>query len=135
MKIILDSNILFSALIKDSKARRIILEYEGFFLFPQYIFEEMEEHIEELLKKSKLPKNEFNTLLAIILKKVMIIPNNVLFPYRNKALDIVKDIDKDDILFVACALAYPNSIIWSNDKRLKNQKSVRVLNTNEILNL
>ncbi|MBI2208621.1 PIN domain nuclease [Candidatus Woesearchaeota archaeon] len=111
MKIILDSNILFSALIKDSKARRIILEYEGFFLFPQYIFEEMEEHIEELLKKSKLPKNEFNTLLAIILKKVMIIPNNVLFPYRNKALDIVKDIDKDDILFVACALAYPNSII------------------------
>lgn len=132
MKIIIDSNILFSALIKDSKTRRIILEYEGFFLFPQYIFEEMEEHIGELLKKSKLPKNDFNTLLAIILKKVMIIPNNALLPYRSKALGIVKEVDKDDVLFVACALAYPDSIIWSNDKRLKNQKSVRVLNTKEM---
>ena len=69
MKIIIDSNILFSALIKDSKTRRIILEYEGFFLFPQYVFEEMEKHIEELLKKSKLSKQEFNTLLTIFLKK------------------------------------------------------------------
>jgi len=41
MEIILDSNILFSALIKDSYIRQIILEYEGYFLFPTYIFEEL----------------------------------------------------------------------------------------------
>ena len=80
MKIILDSNILFSALIKDSKTRRIILEYEGFYLFPQYIFEEMEYHTEELLRKSELSKQEFNTLLAIILKKVTIVPNKSMLP-------------------------------------------------------
>ena len=134
MKIVLDSNILFSALVKDSKTRRIILEYEGFFLFPQFIFEEMEKHIEELLKKSKLSKQEFNTLLTTLLKKVVIVPNDVLLPFRRKALDIVKNIDKDDVLFVACVLAYPESIIWSNDKKLKTQKSIRVLNTNEISN-
>ena len=135
MKIILDSNILFSALIKDSKTRRIILEYEGFYLFPQYIFEEMKNHIEELLKKSRLSKQEFDTLLAIILKKVAIVPNESLLPFRNKALEIVKDIDKDDVLFVACALAYPDSIIWSNDKKLKRQKIIKVLDTEEILKI
>jgi len=135
MNIIIDSNILFSALIKDSKTRRIILEYDGFFLFPQYVFEEMERHIEELLKKSKLPRREFGMLLSILLKKVVIVPNDALLPFRRKALEIVKDIDQDDVLFVACALAYPESVIWSNDKKLKTQKSVKILNTGEISSL
>ena len=135
MKIVIDSNILFSALIKDSKTRKIILEHEGFFLFPQYIFEEMEKHMGMLLKKSRLPKHEFNTLLTILLKKVVIVPNDILLPFRKQALEIVKEIDKDDVLFIACALAYPESIIWSNDKKLKNQKSIRILNTDEISKL
>ena len=135
MKIVIDSNILFSALTKDSKTRRIILEYEGLFLFPQYIFEEMEKHIELLLKKSRLSKQEFNTLLTILLKKVVVVPNGILLPFRKQALEIVKEIDKDDVLFIACALAYPESIIWSNDKKLKKQKSVKVLNTEEILRI
>ena len=52
MNIIIDSNVLFSALIKNSFTRRIILEYQGLFLFPSIIFEETERHKEELLKKS-----------------------------------------------------------------------------------
>ncbi len=135
MKIVLDSNILFSALIKDSKTRRIILEYNEFFLFPQYIFEEMEGHMDELLEKSKLSRQDFNSLLSILLKKVAIVSNEVLLPYRQRALDIIKNIDKDDVLFIACALAYSDSVIWSNDKRLKNQKIIRILNTDEIANL
>jgi len=135
MKIVIDSNVLFSALIKDSKTRRIILKYNEFFLFPQYIFEEMEEHIDELLKKCEISEKEFSKLLSLILKKVMIVPNNALLPYKEKALEIVKDIDKDDVLFVACALAYPESVIWSNDKKLKKQTKVIVLNTKEILDL
>ena len=52
MNIILDSNVLFSALIKDSATRKIILKHEEAFLFPEFIFEEMEKHKEELLQKS-----------------------------------------------------------------------------------
>jgi len=44
MNIVLDSNILFSALLKDSTTRKIILTHEGFFLFPSFIFIEMEKH-------------------------------------------------------------------------------------------
>lgn len=135
MKIIIDSNVLFSALIKDSITRKIILDYDSLFLFPSYIFEEMEKHKKELFLKSGMDEDEFYTLLELILKKVLVIPNEMFVPYRKEALSIVKDIDPDDVIFVACALAYSSSIIWSDDKKLKNQNKVNVLSTKEIKKL
>lgn len=80
-------------------------------------------------------ENAFNTLLRLLLKKVVIIPNEVLIPYKKDAYEIVKDIDKNDVIFIACALAYPNSIIWSDDSKLKRQPKVRIINTREIIKL
>ena len=133
MNIIIDSNVLFSALIRNSISRRIILEYNGYFLFPIFIFEEMEKHKKTLLKKSGMNAKDFNLLLNILLKKVMIVPTEVLYPYRKEAYEIIKDIDPDDILFIACALAYPDNFIWSDDKKLKQQSKIRIINTSEIL--
>ena len=135
MIIIIDANILFSALIKDSKTREIILKADEFFLFPSYIFIEAQKYKQEIIEKSKMPKEEFEKLFRLILGKVLIVPNEVLIPYRKIAFEIVKDIDPKDVLFVACALAYPGSAIWSNDKRLKKQSKVRVLNTKELTDL
>jgi len=132
LKIIIDSNILFSALIKDSMTRRMILEYSGYFLFPYFIFEEMEKHKWELLKKSKMSAKDFNLLLNLLLRKVMIVPTEVLFQYRKEAYKIIKDIDPDDTIFIACALACQDSIIWSDDKKLKQQTHVRIINTAEM---
>jgi len=133
MNIIIDSNVLFSALIKDSTTRRTILEYDGIFLFPAYIFDEMQEHKTELLEKTGLSEEDFNKLLNLILKKVAVVPNEKLTPFREEAKGILNDIDLDDVLFIACALAYPDSIIWSDDKRLKKQTKVKVLNTEEAI--
>ena len=95
----------------------------------------MEKHKETLLKKSEMKDKDFNLLLNILLRKVMIVPTEVLFPYRKEAYEIVKDIDPDDILFIACALAYPDSFIWSDDKKLKQQSKIRIVNTSEMLNV
>ncbi len=135
MKIILDSNILFSALIKDSITRRLILEYDSLFIFPEFIFEEIEKHKEELFKKAEMNKEDFNKILQLILTKVVMVPNEVLQTHKKEALEIIKDIDINDIIFIACALVYPNSIIWSDDKRLKTQTKIKVLNTKEIIEI
>ncbi len=121
------------SLIKDSLTRKIILEYDGLFLFPSYIFIEIQNHKKELLKKSGMSEYEFTRLTRLLLLKVVIVPHEVLVPFKEKAIEIVKDIDLDDVLFVACALAYPNSIIWSDDQKLKKQSVVRVINTREML--
>jgi predicted nucleic acid-binding protein len=89
MNIILDSNVLFSALIRDSLTRSLIIEYDNFFLFPAYIFEEMEKHKQELLKKSGMNNEDFNSLLQTILKKVLIIPSTSILAYRDEALKII----------------------------------------------
>ena len=49
MKIVMDSNVLFSALIRASTTRKLILEYGDLFLFPSYISEEAEKHKGELM--------------------------------------------------------------------------------------
>lgn len=135
MKIIIDSNILFSALIKDSITRKMILDYEEQFLFPSYIFEEMEKHKNELLAKSKIKSKDFEELLSLLLQKVIIIPSEVLLNYRDEAYQIIKDIDPDDVTFIACALAFSGSLIWSDDKKLKRQTKVRIINTTEMYSL
>ncbi len=79
--------------------------------------------------------DEFNRLLALILGKVIIVPSEMLEPYRQEAHEIVKNIDVNDVLFIACALAYKGSIIWSNDSNLKKQSLIKVINTAEAMEL
>ena len=67
-----------------------------------------------------------------MLQKVTIIPNEILLHYRDRAYKIIKNIDSDDVTFIACALAFSDSIIWSNDKKLKQQSKIPIITTNEM---
>lgn len=135
MNIVIDANVFFSALIKDSINRKFILEYGGVFLFPSYIFTEFEKHKQEIIQASKMPEEDFNKLYSLLLSKVNLVPEKDLLPHKEKALELVKDIDIDDVLFVACVLAYPNSVLWSYDKQLKNIPGITVINTKELIDL
>jgi predicted nucleic acid-binding protein len=133
MNIIVDSNILFSALIKDSLTRRLILEYDGYFLCPSKTIQEFEKYYDIIIEKSELDIPKFNVVMESLFSKLTLVQDHVLFPYIPKSLALLKDIDIDDFLFIACALAYPDSILWSNDKALKKQNVVQILNTQEII--
>jgi predicted nucleic acid-binding protein len=135
LNIVIDSNVLFSALIKNSLTRKMILLYTGKFLFPSFIFDELEKHKGELVEKSGMGAKQFEMLLTILLQRVQIVPTDILLSYEKKAYDTVKDIDPDDILFIACALAHPDSILWSDDKKLKQQIVVPIINTKEMYHL
>ncbi|HIH37705.1 PIN domain-containing protein [Candidatus Woesearchaeota archaeon] len=132
MKIVVDSNVIFSALIRDSTTRRQILECDNMLLFPVYIFEELEKHKDELMSKSRMEKEDFDALLHLLLSKMIIVPTTSLKPHKEEAVSIIRNIDMDDAVFIACALAYPGSIIWSDDKKLKLQQRIRVFNSSEI---
>ena len=135
MRIILDTNVLFSALIRDSLTRKIILEFKDKFLFPSYIFEELEEHKEEIRIKSKLEDYDFELVLSRLLERVEIVGSEKLEQYKEEAVEIAKKIDLDDSLFFACALAYPDSIIWSDDRALKRQIKIRIIDTLEMMEI
>ena len=66
-------------------------------------------------------------MLRIILKKIRVVKSSVLKSYEKEADKIVKNIDPDDSLFFACALANSGSVIWSNDAKLKTQNKIRII--------
>src|SRR3989338_3118761 len=135
MIIIIDSNILFSALIKDSLTRKLIYETDYDLILPEIVFEELRKYKEELVRKTRLSEEEFDKTLRLILKYVRIIPTEQIKHYRNEAWEIIKDHSPEDVMFIACALAFDGSILWSDDKKLKRQNKVTVLNTSEILKI
>ncbi len=93
MKLVLDSNIIFSALIKKSTTRNIILSDVFELHAPEYIFSEITKHKEHLLKKSKMNEGDFDALLLLLQKHIQLMPKEKYNENMALAEDILKDID------------------------------------------
>ena len=123
-----------SALIKDSLTREIIVNSNHNFLLPEFELEEIENHKEEIIQKSKLSKSDFYTLLFDLLRYVRIIRVGKIIKYKHKAYDIIGHIDKDDAQFIATSLAF-GCPIWTDDKDFQKQKTVKILTTKDMISL
>ncbi|MDI6916566.1 MAG: PIN domain-containing protein [Thermoplasmatales archaeon] len=133
MRLVVDTNILLSALIKKSATRKILL-HPGFeFYAPEHIFYEIENHKNEVIKKSGLSEEEFYIVLDSVLTNAIITPENEFAKYIPRAWDIMKNIDPDDFPFLALALSFENDGIWTNDKHFFRQKEVKVWRTKDLL--
>ena len=129
MDIVVDANIIFSALIKDSFSCYLLFD-EQFRLFaPEYIFIELEKHKEELLEKTERTEEEFFQSLDILKRKIIVIPLEELVNYIEDAEKITPD--PDDMAYIALALKL-KCAVWSNDKKLKEQNIIKVYNTHEL---
>ena len=54
MELVLDTNVLFSALIKDSRIRHFLLFSGHSFYTPEFVFEEINAHMDEIKEKTEL---------------------------------------------------------------------------------
>ena len=134
MKIVIDTNILISALLKEGLTRDFILiKGLGFeFLTPAYTLREINKYKEEICSKAKLSEEDFFILLEKIMNYIKII--NPLFydAYLAEAANLIKH--ASDTPFLALSLAL-NCPIWSDDKHFKKQGRIKILTTKDILNL
>lgn len=133
MQLVVDANILFAALIKDSVTIEILLEEFVEYFTPEWILEEFYKNKDEILKKSKRTPQEFEQVFEYLKQRITIVPKD---DYR-EFLDFAEKIaphEKDaPYLALALKLKIP---VWSNDRNLKEkQSSVHVFNTKDILNL
>ncbi|MBU4087014.1 MAG: hypothetical protein KKB21_05560 [Nanoarchaeota archaeon] len=129
--LVIGSNILTSALIKDSLTRNLIKNMRLPLLFPEYGLSEVYLCKQEILKKSHMNGREFNVILLRLMKYIRLIPSGIILDFICEADKIIGKIDKDDSVFIATALAF-NCSIWSDDKHLKKQDKVRVFTTKEM---
>lgn len=130
--IILDANILVAALIKNSVIRQILLKHKEFAV-TNYVLEEVNLHIETIIQQADLTDEAPSQILKILLSNIQLILDEELDAHFEEATEIVKSIDQNDDHIVAAALANPGSSIWSEDKALKKQNKVKVMNTKEMI--
>lgn len=133
MNIVVDTNVLISALIKDSMSRWLIVNSSHNLLLPELEIEEIESHKQEILRKSNLSEKEFRSLLFDLLKYVKIIKTEQIINYKEEAFRIIGNIDKDDTIFFATALAF-NCPIWSDDLHFKQQHKIKILTISDMIN-
>jgi predicted nucleic acid-binding protein len=134
VKYVLDVNILLSSLIKDSVTRRIIFESGLDFYFPEISYIKIIEYKDYIMKKASLNDKEFFILLAKVMSHITLIKREELMPYWDLAFNMMKKIDEEDAIFIAAAFALgENSIILSDDKHLKKQKSIQVITTKDFI--
>jgi len=132
LEIILDANVVFAAMIKNGLTRHLILRSGWNFYIPEFIFSEIENHINTVSEKTELSEEELKELLNnfIIAANITITPSQEIQPLIKDAEKISPDID--DIHYFALALKI-KCPIWSNDKELKKQEVIQILTTQEIL--
>ena len=133
LRLILDSNRLFAALIRQSLAKNIILNPNFEFFAPDYVFSEIMKHKDYILDKSKLLETEFEILFDHLFEKVTIIPFEKIQPYYEDAKKIMDPIDPDDSVFLALAMCISNDGIWTGDKDFEKQNIVKVWTTLDLL--
>ncbi|MFO8233835.1 MAG: PIN domain-containing protein [Bacteroidales bacterium] len=138
-KIIIDTNILFSALLNtDSRIGQILINGKRYYDFyaPEYIREEIIEHKDKIKTIAKLSDNDFIKLYELILRNITIL-NHTLIPTNIyiKAEKLCETIDLDDTIFVAVA-EFTRGKLWTGDKKLINGLSEkgykRLIRTEEI---
>ncbi len=129
MDLVIDANVLFSALIKESFSCNLLFSGRFHLFTPEYIFTELEKHKEELTNKTERTTEEFFRLVETLKRRVVIVPLEELVPQFEEAEKLTPD--PDDMAYFALALKL-NCAIWSNDKKLKEQNKIEVYNTHEL---
>ena len=134
MKLIVDTNVLFSFFKSDSATRKIISDISLKLFAPKETFTELQKYKEEICNKSKINEKQFKKTIKIISSLIEIIPKSNFIKYYEESKDFLQDDAKDDAPFVGLAL-YLGVPLWSNDKALKKQGKVKVFSTYELVKI
>lgn len=134
-KFIIDSNIIFASLLRNGLVRKILLGSYFKLFTPEETFNETNKYSSEIAKRGGFSEDEFQNIFLAILSKIKIISKEFYFSKIDEAVDIMKDIDKDDAPFIALALAIENDGIWSEDRHFHEQKNIKAWKTKEIIEL
>lgn len=142
MKIVVDTNIIFSSLLNsDGVIGDLIFNSSKHFEFYScsYMRFEIQKHWGKLKKISKLSDEQLEVSYAQILTKIKFI-NEEIIPVDIwlSSEKITKDIDVDDTDFVALT-RFLKATLWTGDKvfynGLKEISFKKVLNTSDLLEL
>ena len=131
MKLIVDANVLFAALIKEGSTAELLISDKLQLFAPEFLFTEFAKYKQLILRKTHRNEEEFNHFLEILKEQISIVPKKEIAPFMDEANKISPD--PKDTIYLALAIALKSNI-WSNDKKLKQEQTkITIYSTNELI--
>jgi len=128
--VVVDTNILFSALVsRRSRFREILLMESGLdFCCPRFVFSELFKHKERILAATDLSEDELLDALNSLFAHIRFVDESViLMGDWLEARRLCSGIDEKDTPFIALTI-HLNARLWTEDEELKS--GLRVKNFN-----
>ena len=133
MKVIIDSNRVIAALIKDSTTRNILFDNKFEFIAPDTITIEINKYKTTIIEKAGITEEEFDVLLSLIFEHITIVPQNEYNEFVAKFQNDIKD--SNDIPYIAACIETKADGIWTHDPHFKEQKKVKVFTNIDLLKM
>lgn len=119
--VIVDTNILFSALVSGQRGMGDVLLHSDRRLYVcEYVIVELFKHKDRLVEVSHLSEEDIWRWLYLLLKRLDLFKEDLISPAnRTEAYRLCANIDENDTPHVALTLEL-NGLLWTGDKKLKH---------------
>lgn len=132
MELVVDTNVAAAAILRKGMTRELVFHPRLKLRAPDYLMEELAEHRQEFETKAALAAGSFDNVCALVMANIAQAHRNEYAEFEAEGRRISPD--PDDYPFLALAMRL-GCAVWSNDRRLKRQKQVRVYDTEELVQM
>lgn len=133
MQLVVDANILLAAFLKDAITRELLLDSRLDLTAPEHLLSETLRHLRtsvSIRKRIRLPFQKIEALFLLLTQRIRVFPETSYQSIMAKALALAPH--RQDAPYLALALIL-KAAVWSNDKGMKEQITVTVYSTSELL--
>ena len=121
MKLVVDTNIIFSAIISDKgKIGELLLNKPNdIHLFsPKFLLEELDVHVQKILSITRYSDFEYRQVKSFVIQHINFVNSeSISKEHWSASYQLLKDVDEKDISFLALNLEI-DGFLWTGDKKL-----------------
>ncbi len=129
MRLVVDTSILISGLLKSSAVRRLLLDPTLQFYMPEHAMEEVLHHMPMIRQRAKMHQEDVDLLLTLLTSQIDIVPESKINSWLSRAHRVIGHRDPGDVPFVAAAYAIQGDGIWSDDADFEEVQDIPVWTT------
>ena len=132
MNLVIDANVVISALIADSKTRELIVTLEPDLLTPAFVYDEIGNYEELIVEKSGMESDRVAQFIDLLFQYIEVVPADDFYPAIERSAEAIGETDPDDVLYLACAISCDGAI-WSDDTDFDEQGLVERYSTRDVM--
>jgi len=131
-RLVVDANVVISALIADSTTRQLLVTLDPPLCTPAFVHDEIANYESLISEKSGLPPARVQQFVELLFQYIDVIPASGFAAEIESAEAALGDTDPQDVPYLACALAVDGSL-WSDDTDFEAQELVDVYTTSDVI--